>query len=143
MKRNQGFSLLELMIVVAIMLVIATIAIPSLFKSRQAANQSSAVADLRNLNTAEMGYWSTHKGAFGSIQDLINEGLLDNRYQNVVSGYNIVVDLSPDTLDYTATAIAAAANEGRYDYWTRPDYVIRYSANSNRAPAGLSGEPVQ
>src|SRR6266508_2188865 len=54
MKTTRGFSLLELLIVVAIILIIATIAIPSLLKSRQAANESAAVSNVRNLNTAEV-----------------------------------------------------------------------------------------
>src|SRR5207253_8585759 len=54
MKNNRGFSLLELLIVVAIILIIATIAIPSMLRSRQAANESHAIANLRTLNTAEV-----------------------------------------------------------------------------------------
>jgi Na+(H+)/acetate symporter ActP len=46
-------------------------------------------------------------------------------------------------LDYTVTAFAAAPTMGRFDYYTTPDYVIRYTSDSTRAPAGLAGEPVR
>src|SRR5262245_11163751 len=67
MKNSKGFSLLELLIVVAIILIIATIAIPSLLRSRQAANESAAVANLRTINTAEVTYLSSSAGKFGLL----------------------------------------------------------------------------
>ena len=67
MKNSKGFSLLELLIVVAIILIIATIAIPSLLRSRQAANESAAVANLRTINTAEVTYLSSSGGNYGDI----------------------------------------------------------------------------
>ena len=86
MKKSRGFSLLELLIVVAIILIIATIAIPSLLRSRQAANESGAVANLRTINTAQVTYMSGAQGSYGGLADLITAGLLDTRFNGAVSG---------------------------------------------------------
>ena len=146
MKRNSGFSLLELLIVVAIILIIATIAIPSLLRSRQAAQESSAVAQIRTINTAEVTYLSSNGGNYGSIPELITAGLLDGRFATSVSGYVFGVQASGS--DYTAQATPTSTNAGRFGYFSVPDAVVRYqtatSTNCNPCfPTGQSGAPVQ
>jgi prepilin-type N-terminal cleavage/methylation domain-containing protein len=145
MNDNRGFSLLELLIVVAIILIIATIAIPSLLRSRQAAQESSAVAQVRTINTAEVTYLSSNQGSYGDLPSLIAQGFLDNRFSGSVSGYTFVVTASGT--DYTVAATPTSVNAGRYGYYSTPDAVIRYqtspSATCNPCfPTNASGAPV-
>src|SRR4029077_1862679 len=125
--KNEGFSLLELLIVVAIILIIATIAIPNLLRSRQSAQESAAVAQLRTINTAEVTYIGSNQGSYGDIPSLITQGLLDSRFSASISGYSFARAVSGNI--YTANATAVSTNAGRYDYYTLPDYVIRYATD--------------
>jgi prepilin-type N-terminal cleavage/methylation domain-containing protein len=143
MKNSKGFSLLELLIVVAIILIIATIAIPSLLRSRQAANESAAVANLRTINTAQVTYLSSAAGKYGDLPDLIAAKLLDDTFTGTKAGYNYSVTLDATSSDYTIQAVPASTNTGRYGYYSVPDAVVRYSTNASLAPAGQSGRSVQ
>ena len=101
MKKQKGFSLIELLIVVAIILIIAAIAIPNLMRSKMAANEASAVASVRTLNTASTTYSSTYgigfpaglanlapaAAATAAAADLIDNVLATG----TKSGYNFVL----------------------------------------------------
>jgi type IV pilus assembly protein PilA len=76
MRRQTGFSLIELLIVVAIILIIAAIAIPSLLRSKIAANESSAVSSVRQIKVAEVAYY-TNFPTVGYANAMTNLGGLD------------------------------------------------------------------
>jgi prepilin-type N-terminal cleavage/methylation domain-containing protein len=146
MNRHRGFSLLELLIVVAIILIIATIAIPSLLRSRQSAQESSAVAQLRTINTAEVTYISSNQGSYGDLPSLITQGLIDSRFSGSVSGYSFTVTAAG--ANYTANANPTSTNAGRFGYYSVPDAVIRFATYQGGTctpcyPGALSGAPVQ
>ena len=116
MKRtNEGFSLIELLVVVIIIAVIAAIAIPSVLASRRAANEASAIQTLRTISSAEHTYIGTNgsNSTYGSLNQLNGAGMLDDTFTGTTftkSGYTFVHTLPATPTAYCADALPVASN---------------------------------
>jgi type IV pilus assembly protein PilA len=161
MSKSRGFSLIELLIVVAIILIIAAIAIPNLLRARIAANESSAVQSIRTINTAQVTYQSQfpnlgYASALSQLGPTASTGcttptsaascLLDYVLSNATaatkpkSGYYFTVPATVTgggiNVDYTVNGLPAAAGQtGVRGFCSNSDGVIRYN---NPAAAAAS-----
>jgi len=168
-KREKGFSLIELLIVVAIILIIAAIAIPNLLRAKIAANQSSAAASLRTLGSAATMYQTTYSDGFpgtmaemappaaGASPDCTAGGLIDNNLASgLKSGYTFVWVAGAMALPaasvpngcvagyvdmFSATATPTSATTGTVSYCVDASNVIRQNANTG-LPAPVAIVPV-
>jgi type IV pilus assembly protein PilA len=155
-NKQKGFSLIELLIVVAIILIIAAIAIPNLLRSKMAANESSAVGSLRTINTSCVEYSTTYGVGFPpSLASLggtgtatsASAGLIDSVLAGgVKSGYTFAYGAgSPDTAGnidtYTITATpVVAGTTGQRMFFTDQSGVIR--ADASGSGASVNSTPI-
>jgi type IV pilus assembly protein PilA len=157
-KNQKGFSLIELLIVVTIILIIAAIAIPNLIKSKIQANEAAAVMTLKTLNESAVMYSNSYGGfphaisdmgpggggtnASSSAADLIDSSLASG----VKSGYKFVFtpltsDPAGNVLSYTITATPVTpGTTGQRSFFTDPSGTVRASqsgvADSSSPPIG-------
>lgn len=150
-RKQKGFSLIELLIVVAIILIIAAIAIPNLLRARMAANESSAVVSLKTIDTGMITYQSTYP-AIGYAQALTNLGgvapcvpssntacIIDS---SLASGnkqgytFNLVSSGGPPTVQYYVSAVPVVLNQtGVRSFCSFEDATIRVQPTGSGIPS--------
>ena len=168
-KQQKGFSLIELLIVVAIILIIAAIAIPNLLRAQMAANEASAVGSLRTLTTAQTTYFSMYNLGYATTYAELGPGVNDCTGATLIdavlaggqkSGYNFPPIVS--TPNNTPAAILASTgcadggatwnvnanpvacdNNGHRTFYIDESGVITYSAAAGCPAAGPASTPLQ
>ena len=131
----QGFTLIELMIVVAIIAIIAAIAIPSLLNARKAGNEASAISSLRTLSTVNQQYRTRYQSYASSLASLSTVNYIDSVLgSGTKSGYGFTYAGGTNT--YTVSAVpTTAGTTGDRGFFVDTSGVLRFAASGTATSA--------
>ena len=143
---QQGFSLIELLIVVAIIGIVTAVAVPNLLEARKASNEASAVSSIRTISTGQTTYHQTvgqnreYAVSLGTLYT--NRQIVDAVLSSgVKSGYTLSVTVPASLDSYTSNANPVTfGTSGNRHFFADTSGVIRYNLT---APATLGDPPVQ
>jgi len=146
-KSQKGFSLVELLIVVAVIGIIAAIAAPNLMASRRAANEANAISAMRTISTAQVNYWFTFGGgAYGSLEQLANQRIIDSKLANATdaatarSGYIYGVSLINSGASYVAGSAPITPSTGTRNFsCDQPGVIYAHTLNAGVIPTATDG----
>src|ERR1700742_2412306 len=133
-KQQKGFSLIELLIVVAVILIIAAIAIPNLIKSKMAANEASSVGSVRTINTGEVNYAASCPAiGYSATLSELNSGTL-------CAGGKGIIDLvlsNGSKSGYTFKYTPAKGGDGLYDTYLQTAFPATVGTTGQRGFCGV------
>lgn len=139
MQKRNGFTLIEILVVVAILGIIAALAIPQLRRARQHADEASAIQSLRTLTTAEYMFYSK-SNTYGDLSALGAEAIIDRVLASgAKSNYKFEIDAPADSKTFTITATPVEEADRLIHYFVDETTVIRFNLG---APAGSTSSPV-
>ncbi|HJQ69644.1 MAG TPA: prepilin-type N-terminal cleavage/methylation domain-containing protein [Blastocatellia bacterium] len=139
MKNERGFSLIELLVVVGILMIISAIAIPGLKRARQNANAGSAIQSLRTITTAEYLYEKKFK-RYGTLAQLAPEGTIDSHIgTGLKSAYSFTLTLTSSDRHFSVSASPLDDPTRLTHYFVDDSGVIRYNEG---APATVASPAI-
>ncbi|MCA1618084.1 MAG: prepilin-type N-terminal cleavage/methylation domain-containing protein [Acidobacteria bacterium] len=147
-RRAGGFSLIELLIVVAIIGIIAALSIPNLLASRRAANEASAISAIRTISSAQEAYRATKGGGsgFGNLDVLVEAKMIDSALgtsttaDRAKSGYIFSVVTSDSGTAFCAGAAPTSLNAGQRNFSSdTPGVIYQHPVAVGNPPTSTAG----